>query len=122
MSIDVDIPEPHVVLITINRPEKRNALDAEHMAALGDAWRRVRDDADVWCAVITGAGDRAFCAGGDLATHIPTFTDTRPPPRSSTVQPAHMLRAFPHYQPVVPAATGLGVGGGMGMLPGTHPR
>ena len=76
MSIDVDIPEPHVVLITINRPEKRNALDAEHMAALGDAWRRVRDDADVWCAVITGAGDRAFCAGGDLATHIPTFTDT----------------------------------------------
>ena len=73
MSIDVEAVEPHIALITINRPEKRNALDGEHMAALGDAWRRVRDDADVWCAVVTGAGDRAFCAGGDLGSHLPKF-------------------------------------------------
>jgi enoyl-CoA hydratase len=122
MSIDVDIPEPHVVLITINRPEKRNALDAEHMAALGDAWKRVRDDADVWCAVITGAGDRAFCAGGDLATHIPAFTDKRPPARSTSVELAHMLRAFPLYKPVVAAVNGVCVGGGMEMMLGTDLR
>ena len=122
MSIDIDLPEPHVALITINRPEKRNALDAEHMAALGDAWTRVRDDEEIWCAVITGAGDRAFCAGGDLSSHIPSFTQQRPRQRPRSVELIPMLRAFPLYKPVVAAVNGVCVGGGMEMLLGTDLR
>src|SRR2546421_235550 len=128
MSIDLEIRAPHVALITINRPEHRNALDGEHMDALGDAWRRVRDDADIWCAVVTGAGERAFCAGGDLKTHIPGFTgergDGQPPRprRSSRIENVPMLRGFDLYNPVVAAVNGVCVAGGMELLAGTDLR
>ena len=68
MSIDV-ARDGHVV-ITINRPERRNALDAEHYAALSKAWIDVRDDDGVRAAVITGAGDKAFCAGADIKSFV----------------------------------------------------
>jgi len=66
MSIDLALDDEGIARITINRPDKRNALDAEHYAALSHAWIRVRDDPAVRVAVITGAGDKAFCAGADL--------------------------------------------------------
>jgi len=124
VSIDFEIREPHIAVITINRPEKRNALDGEHMEALAAAWRRVRDEDDIWCAVITGAGDRAFCAGGDLKTHIPTFTrdGTSERRRSSRIENVQMLRAFDLYKPVVAAVNGICVAGGMEMLAGTDLR
>lgn len=56
----------HVAYLTLNRPERRNALSTTLIAALLDAFERVSDDEDVWTVVLTGAGDRAFCAGGDL--------------------------------------------------------
>ena len=65
MSIDFDLLD-NIALITINRPESRNALDLEHYEALSDAWSRVRDDNDIRAAIVTGAGDKAFCAGADL--------------------------------------------------------
>lgn len=62
---------PHVAVVTIERPERANSLDPPTIRALAAAWRRVRDDADVRCAVLTGAGDRIFCAGMDMTTTIP---------------------------------------------------
>jgi enoyl-CoA hydratase/carnithine racemase len=56
----------HVARITINRPESRNALSAEVMTGLAEALRCAGADPDVRVVVLTGAGDRAFCAGGDL--------------------------------------------------------
>jgi len=56
-----------VAVITINRPDKRNALNAAVRAGLWDAWRRFEADADARVAILTGAGDKAFCAGMDLA-------------------------------------------------------
>lgn len=55
-----------VARVTLNRPESRNALSAEMMSGLHDALLRARDDTSVRVVVLTGAGDRAFCAGGDL--------------------------------------------------------
>jgi enoyl-CoA hydratase len=55
-----------VATITLNRPEQRNALSAQLLAELVDAMRRARDDEDVRAVVLTGAGDKAFCAGADL--------------------------------------------------------
>jgi enoyl-CoA hydratase/carnithine racemase len=55
-----------VALITINRPEARNAINAEVRAGLHAAWQRFEQDPDALVAILTGAGDRAFCAGMDL--------------------------------------------------------
>ncbi len=60
-----------IALITLNRPEKLNALDTEMMLRLGEVWREFGDDADLRVAVVTGAGERAFCSGRDLAAGAP---------------------------------------------------
>jgi enoyl-CoA hydratase/carnithine racemase len=56
----------HVATITINRPERRNALSWTVMTELREAFTAARADADVRVVVLTGAGDKAFCAGADL--------------------------------------------------------
>src|SRR6266487_6312029 len=55
-----------VARVTLNRPEQRNALNAELLAALVEAMQTARDDDDVRAVVLTGAGDKVFCAGADL--------------------------------------------------------
>ena len=70
MSIDLDVLDGGIAVVTINRPEKRNALDAEHYQALSEAWKRVRDDDAIRVAIVTGAGDKAFSAGADLKSWI----------------------------------------------------
>jgi dihydroxynaphthoic acid synthetase len=55
-----------VATITINRPEKRNAFRGETLEELTDAFRSAEDDRTVGVIVLTGAGDKAFCAGGDI--------------------------------------------------------
>src|ERR1700720_285363 len=52
--------------ITINRPEKRNALNGEVISAIAKGYRDAHDDREVRVIVLTGAGDKAFCAGADL--------------------------------------------------------
>ena len=56
MAIDFKL-DGHVATITINRPERLNAMDAEHYDALSAAWVRVRDDPEIRVAIVTGAGD-----------------------------------------------------------------
>ena len=55
-----------VATVTLNRPDQRNALNGQLLAELVDAMRGVRDDGDVRAVVLTGAGDKVFCAGADL--------------------------------------------------------
>ncbi|MGH6679576.1 MAG: enoyl-CoA hydratase-related protein, partial [Bradyrhizobium sp.] len=52
--------------ITINRPAKRNALNGEVIAGIAKGYREAHEDAEVRIIVLTGAGDKAFCAGADL--------------------------------------------------------
>ena len=70
MPARFELPDdhPHVALVTIDRPERANALDPETLRQLADAWRRIAATDDVRCAVLTGAGDRVFCSGMDLYT------------------------------------------------------
>jgi len=56
----------HVAYVTINRPERRNALNLSTTTSLIERFTEAGEDADVWAILLTGAGDRAFCAGGDL--------------------------------------------------------
>lgn len=57
--------DDHVATITMNRPERLNAINGAMRDALNETWLRFRDDSDAWVAILTGAG-RAFCAGADL--------------------------------------------------------
>jgi len=56
----------HVVTLTLNRPDQHNAVNAAMNAELHDAWQRFRDDEEAFVLVLTGAGERSFCAGWDL--------------------------------------------------------
>ena len=55
-----------IAYVTINRPEAKNAVDPETHELLWRTWEDFRDDPDLWVAILTGAGERAFCAGNDL--------------------------------------------------------
>ncbi|EUA37097.1 enoyl-CoA hydratase/isomerase family protein [Mycobacterium avium subsp. avium 2285 (R)] len=55
-----------VVVITLNRPEARNAVNGAVSTAVGDALQNAQDDPEVRAVVITGAGEKSFCAGADL--------------------------------------------------------
>ena len=68
-----------VAWLTIDRPEARNALSAEVRAGLWDGVRRFNDDAAAAVLVLTGAGDRAFCAGGDLREMAEGALEVPPP-------------------------------------------
>ena len=62
---------PHVALVTLDRPERANALDPAMLCELAAAWRRIAADEEIRCAVLTGSGQRAFCAGMDMRATIP---------------------------------------------------
>lgn len=59
------LPEDKVAVITFNRPEARNAMSVAMLTEFNDALHRAADDPEVWSIIVTGAGDKAFCSGGD---------------------------------------------------------
>jgi len=65
--------DDHILVITIDRPEAKNALDMYHFRDLAKAWRDFKDDDDLWIAIITGV-NQCFMAGADLKTYIPQIT------------------------------------------------
>ena len=73
MAAHLELPpgHPHVAVVTIDRPEQANSLDPPTLCALAAAWRRLTAAPDIRCAILTGAGDRVFCAGMDMKTTIP---------------------------------------------------
>lgn len=119
MSIDVSVEE-HIALITINRPERLNAMDAAHYEGLSKAWTRVRDDAEVRVAIITGAGERAFTVGADLKSFVP-----KPPEAGEmylTQRDQLLNRGLEVWKPVIAAVNGHCLGGGTTLLFATDIR
>jgi enoyl-CoA hydratase/carnithine racemase len=70
MTIRLERPRPHVALVTLDRAHKANALDPATLSALARTWRELAADDDVRCCVLTGAGERVFCAGMDMQATI----------------------------------------------------
>jgi len=120
MSIDVEVLDGGIAVITINRPHTRNALDAEHYQALSEAWTRVRDDGAIRVAVITGAGDKAFSAGADLKSWIGRKVEMSS--MWQTQKDMLLNRGLEVWKPVVAAVNGYCVGGGMTLLLATDIR
>lgn len=115
MPIRYEVPEPRIALVTIDRPEARNALDPEGFHDLADAWRRIEADDSIWVAVVTGAGDRAFCAGADLKSSVGGGVD-----RETTA--TALLKDFPLSKALVAAVNGYCIAGGLEILLGTDIR
>lgn len=99
--------------ITINRPEKRNAIHAGVVAAMREGIRQAHMEPDVRAIVVTGAGDKAFCAGGDLQPGKGFAFDYAKP----SVDYADLLRDAQNATlPIIARVNGTCMAGGMGLL------
>ncbi len=131
MPIHYEKNEAHIVLITIDRPEARNALDLHHFRDLATAWREFGADDDAWLAIVTGVGQN-FMVGADLKTYIPQITQLQKQIAEGGVTEIDgcklsdgtyaVLRNVKLYKPVVAAINGPCVAGGMEMLGGVDIR
>jgi enoyl-CoA hydratase len=117
----------HVLTVTLNRPEKRNAINCESMCRLYDAWRQLDADDDLRVAILTGRGT-TFCAGMDLA-EIGKMRSGKPADEwmeRAMKEPALIygawLKTYRPAKPVILAAEGFARAGGTEILQGTDIR
>ncbi|UYO55985.1 enoyl-CoA hydratase/isomerase family protein [Rhodopseudomonas palustris] len=116
MSNDVVIIEKRdqALWITINRPDKRNAINAGVVEGITRGWKQAHDDAEVRVIVLTGAGDKAFCAGADLQSTGAAFSFDFSKPN---VDYADLLRLAQNAtKPSIARINGTCMAGGMGLL------
>jgi methylglutaconyl-CoA hydratase len=100
--------------ITINRPEKRNAINGDVVAGIARGYRAAHDDKEVRVIVLTGAGDKAFCAGADLQNSGAAFSMDFAKPN---VDYADLLRLSQNAtKPAIARVGGVCMAGGMGLL------
>jgi enoyl-CoA hydratase/carnithine racemase len=108
-----------VLWCTIDRPEKRNAMTTAMYDDLAAALAGMDADDELRAAVLTGAGDQAFCAGSDIGDRIGTLTDRG----YDAVRLDRSARFFSRVRkPIVAAVNGYCIGGGLEMLLGTDLR
>jgi len=99
--------------ITINRPERRNAINAAVIEGIAEGYRAAHEDEDVRVIVLTGAGDKAFCSGADLQPGESFAFDLSRP----SVPYADLLRAAQNAtKPAIARVNGACMAGGMGLL------
>jgi methylglutaconyl-CoA hydratase len=100
--------------ITINRPEKRNAINGDVIAGLAKGYRDAHDDKEVRVIVLTGAGDKAFCAGADLLNTGSAFARDFSKPNADY---ADLMRLTQNAtKPAIARVGGVCMAGGMGLL------
>jgi enoyl-CoA hydratase len=101
-----------VATLTLNRPQAMNALSRALRSALGEAFRELAEDADVGAVIITGAGDRAFCAGLDLK-ELGGEAEADPDAGSALAGGEDLIGAMESLpQPLVGAVNGVAITGG----------
>jgi enoyl-CoA hydratase len=121
----VDLPptiryekQDRVAVVTIDRPDAMNALTKEMLGALDAAFAEFEGDDDLWVAILTASGDRAFCTGMDLKEAIPLLTSG-----DELGYEDHTKRQFSDvFKPIIAAVNGHCIAGGMEMLAGTDLR
>ena len=120
----------NIAYLNLNRPEARNSFDPELVCAMAEAWDDYKKDKDLRCAILTGAGDKSFCAGADLAKLIPLITGARQPETEfdqKVVQNPKLaenafLKGYEIYKPIIAAINSHAIAGGMEIIYGTDIR
>ncbi len=101
----------HIAKITINRPEVRNAFRPETVAELTEAFHLVREMPDIGVVILTGAGDQAFCSGGDQRVRGDSgYRDSEGTHRLNVLDLQRQIRSLP--KPVIAMVAGYAIGGG----------
>lgn len=119
MAIDFEVKD-HVALVTLNSPQRLNAMDAGDYQGLSDAWSEIRDNSDIRVAVVTGAGERSFSTGADLKSFLGSPTDLSD---FWLTQKGQLLnRGIELWKPVIAAVNGYCLGGGLTLLLATDIR
>jgi enoyl-CoA hydratase len=119
-----------IAYLTLNRPEVHNAINPDLMVQLAEAWTRVAADDSVRVVILTGAGDKAFSAGADLARLLPLTTRQQPPedvwdhtlledPELCTIATPH---PFEMHKPIIAAINGYCIAVGMELVLATDIR
>jgi enoyl-CoA hydratase len=106
-AVRFELDAEGIALITIDRPEQRNCLSREVREGLRAAWQRFEAEDRARIAILTGAGDKAFCAGGDLKEMVET--GLKVPPRDMFPQPYENLSLS---KPTIAAVNGVAFAGG----------
>lgn len=119
-----------IATVTLNRPEARNALTPEMLCRLADAFASYEADSNLRALIITGAGEHAFCSGGDLGSTIPLLAGAREPAdewdrrllEDGAVMATSGLRERAGVKPVIAAVNGACMAAGFELLLGTDIR
>src|SRR5438105_1067955 len=119
-----------VATVTMNRPEVRNAINAEMLCRLADVWQDINDDASIRAVIFTGTGEQAFSAGADLDRLVRMMQGLRPAEtdfdrriiEDYAIIYKGLLRNYEVVKPIIAAVKGYCVAGGMEMLQATDIR
>ena len=107
-----------IAIMTVNRPRAMNAFTGEMLAAMDASFADFQQDDELWVAILTGAGDKAFCAGMDLAEAIPRLNSGE-----QLGYEDHTKRPFSDvFKPIIAAINGFCIAGGMEFMQGTDIR
>jgi enoyl-CoA hydratase/carnithine racemase len=101
-----------IATITINRPDALNAIDPQTNEELVAAWADFRDDPEMWVAILTGAGERAFCAGADLKELIPSLGERARRGDLKEFNFGGLTRGYRTWKPIIAAVNGFALAGG----------
>lgn len=116
MSVLIE-KKDRILVITLNRPDAMNTLDQETREELNRVWVDFRDDPELWVAIITGAGDRVFCAGADLKNIGDYYASMTPLQRreKSEKEPGvgAITRNLDIWKPMIAAVNGHCLAGGL---------
>jgi enoyl-CoA hydratase len=116
MPLHVSEAGQHITLITIDNQPKRNAMSRAALSDLAALWDRLEASVACRCVVITGAGDKAFCAGADIGGDLTAAAET------ALIINRALLKTTPFSKPIVAAVNGDCAGGGVELLLSTDIR